>query len=56
MRAEHASQPVACVLVDEAQFLTREQVARLERDGLIAIPNARQIRFLSRQALEDMIV
>jgi len=26
VRAEHASQAVACVLVDEAQFLTREQV------------------------------
>ena len=40
--------------------LTIETVSRtlsqMERDGLIAIPNARQIRFLSRQALEDMIV
>src|ERR1051325_511458 len=26
VRAEHASQPVACVLIDEAQFITPEQV------------------------------
>ncbi len=26
VKAAHAAQPVACVLVDEAQFLTREQV------------------------------
>jgi thymidine kinase len=26
VRAEHASQPVACVLIDEVQFLTPEQV------------------------------
>ena len=26
MQAAHAAQPVACVLVDEAQFLTRTQV------------------------------
>ena len=26
VRAAHTAQPVACVLVDEAQFLTREQV------------------------------
>ena len=29
VRAEQASQPVACVLVDEAQFLTTEQVWQL---------------------------
>jgi thymidine kinase len=28
VRAEHAKSPVACVLVDEAQFLTPEQVAQ----------------------------
>src|SRR5580698_7864809 len=28
VRAEHAKDPVACVLVDEAQFLTPEQVAQ----------------------------
>ena len=27
--AEHADQPVACVLIDEAQFLTREQVRQV---------------------------
>lgn len=34
--ADHAESPIACVLVDEAQFLTREQVwqlARLADDG-----------------------
>ncbi len=29
VKAAHASQPVACVLVDEAQFLTRRQVEQL---------------------------
>ncbi len=29
VRAAHAAQPVACVLVDEAQFLTPEQVGQL---------------------------
>jgi thymidine kinase len=29
IRAEHASQPIHCVLVDESQFLTREQVHAL---------------------------
>ncbi len=29
--AEHASRPIACLLVDEAQFLTREQVLQLAR-------------------------
>ncbi len=29
IRAEHASKPVHCVLVDESQFLTREQVHAL---------------------------
>lgn len=29
--AEHAGQPVSCVLLDEAQFLTREQVEQLAR-------------------------
>ena len=29
VRAAHAAQPVACVLVDEAQFLTRAQVEQL---------------------------
>ncbi len=29
VRASHAAQPVACVLIDEAQFLTREQVEQL---------------------------
>ncbi len=29
VREEHARQPVACVLVDEAQFLTRDQVWQL---------------------------
>ena len=29
VRAAHAAQPVACVLVDEAQFLTRPQVEQL---------------------------
>src|SRR3954471_18866130 len=29
VRAEHQTQPVACVLVDEAQFLTAEQVWQL---------------------------
>ena len=34
--AEHGKQPVACVLVDEAQFLAREQVRQLTdvADGL----------------------
>jgi CRP/FNR family nitrogen fixation transcriptional regulator len=39
--------------------LTIETVSRtlsqMEREGLIAIPNARQIRFLRREALEDLI-
>lgn len=29
VRAEHAAEPVACVLIDEAQFLTPEQVRQL---------------------------
>jgi thymidine kinase len=29
--AEHARQPLACVLVDEAQFLSRDQVLQLAR-------------------------
>ena len=29
--AEHAAQPVSCVLLDEAQFLTRDQVEQLAR-------------------------
>lgn len=29
--ADHAAAPIACVLVDEAQFLTREQVWQLAR-------------------------
>jgi len=29
VRAEHAEHPLACVLVDEAQFLSREQVRQL---------------------------
>ena len=29
--AEHSSQPVSCVLLDEAQFLTRDQVEQLAR-------------------------
>ena len=29
VKAAHAAQPVACVLVDEAQFLTRQQVEQL---------------------------
>ena len=29
VKAAHAAQPVACVLVDEAQFLTRKQVEQL---------------------------
>lgn len=29
--AEHAGSPLACVLIDESQFLTREQVAELGR-------------------------
>ena len=29
VKAAHAAQPVACVLVDEAQFLTRRQVEQL---------------------------
>lgn len=29
IRAQHASKPVHCVLVDESQFLTREQVHAL---------------------------
>ena len=29
IRAEHAKQPIHCVLVDESQFLTREQVHEL---------------------------
>ncbi len=40
--------------------LTIETVSRtlsqMERDSLIAIPNARQIRILNRQALEDLTV
>ena len=38
--ADHAENPLACVLVDEAQFLTREQVwqlARLADDGGIPV-------------------
>ena len=31
VRAEHAESPLACVLVDEAQFLTKEQVWQLAR-------------------------
>src|ERR1051326_1169697 len=36
VRAEHATQPVACVLIDEAQFLTAEQAWQLTdiADGL----------------------
>jgi thymidine kinase len=29
IRAEHAAQPIHCVLVDESQFLTRQQVHEL---------------------------
>ncbi|RJT22464.1 thymidine kinase [Chakrabartia godavariana] len=29
--AEHAARPIACLLLDEAQFLTREQVLQLAR-------------------------
>ena len=40
--------------------LTIETVSRtlsqMEREGLIAIPNARQIRLLRREALEDLVV
>ena len=38
--ADHAEQPLACVLVDEAQFLTKEQVwqlARLADEGGIPV-------------------
>ena len=38
--ADHAEHPIACVLADEAQFLTREQVwqlARLADDGGIPV-------------------
>jgi thymidine kinase len=31
VRAEHAQRPIACVLVDEAQFLSRDQVLGLAR-------------------------
>ena len=31
IRAEHSARPLACVLVDEAQFLTRDQVLHLAR-------------------------
>ncbi len=31
VRTEHAAQPVACVLIDEAQFLQPEQVRQLHR-------------------------
>ncbi|QYJ06736.1 thymidine kinase [Qipengyuania flava] len=31
VRAEHAQDPLACVLVDEAQFLSKEQVWQLAR-------------------------
>jgi thymidine kinase len=36
IRAEHAARPLACVLVDEAQFLSREQARQLSDvvDGL----------------------
>ena len=39
VKAAHAAQPVACVLVDEAQFLTRTQVEQLtEIADLLRIP------------------
>jgi thymidine kinase len=38
VQAEHAARPLSCVLVDEAQFLSRDQVLQLaalcDRDGL----------------------
>jgi thymidine kinase len=37
--SEHARQPVSCVLLDEAQFLTRDQVEQLARVvDLLSIP------------------
>ena len=39
VKAAHAAQPVACVLVDEAQFLTRKQVEQLtDITDLLRIP------------------
>lgn len=39
VRAAHAAQPVACVLIDEAQFLTRAQVEQLtDLADLLRIP------------------
>lgn len=39
VRAEHAARPLACVLVDEAQFLSREQARQLcEVVDVLAIP------------------
>lgn len=39
VKAAHAAQPVACVLVDEAQFLTRRQVEQLtDITDLLRIP------------------
>ena len=59
-RQGHVDLPMSRQDMGDYMGLTIETVSRtlsqMERDGLIAIPNARQIRFLSRQALEDMIV
>ena len=39
VRAEHAARPLACVLVDEAQFLSREQARQLcDVVDVLAIP------------------
>lgn len=56
----HVELPMSRQDMADYMGLTIETVSRtlsqMERDGLIAIPNARQIRFLGRQALEDLIV
>lgn len=59
-RQAHVELPMSRQDMADYMGLTIETVSRtlsqMERDGMIAIPNARQIRFLSRQALEDMVV
>jgi len=59
-RQGHVELPMSRQDMADYMGLTIETVSRtlsqMERDGLIAIPNARLIRFLNRQALESMIV
>ncbi|HVZ27474.1 MAG TPA: helix-turn-helix domain-containing protein [Rhizomicrobium sp.] len=59
-RQGHIELPMSRQDMADYMGLTIETVSRtlsqMERDGLIAIPNARQIQFQDRQALEDLTI